>query len=111
MGAGRPRRYSDEEVKEIKDALSLYIENTEIPIVAEFAYLHDVHRSTLYDYEEFSSLLKKCIDKKEAQLERQGLANNINATMAIFSLKQLGWRDKQEIEHSGDLDIKVDIID
>ena len=87
---GRPRKYSDEQIQEIIDSFNAYIDNTDIPIVAEFAYQNKVPRQSLYDYEEFSSLVKRAIDKKEAALERKALNNEVNHTMAIFSLKQLG---------------------
>ena len=108
---GRPRTFTDEQVAEIRDKLVQYIATTEIPIVAEFAYQNDINRQILYDYPEFSTLTKKLIAKKEAQLERKGLMNEVNSTMAIFSLKQLGWRDKQEIEtKSSDQDKMVNTI-
>lgn len=97
MAGGRPKTYNEEQIQEISLKLEKYIAEEDIPIVAEFAYLNDVPRNTLYDYTEFSTLLKKLIDKKEAQLERKGLTNEVNTGMAIFSLKQLGWRDRQEM--------------
>lgn len=96
MGAGRPKNHSEDETRELAEKFAKYITDTDIPIIAEFAYQNDVMRQSLYDYPEFSTLLKKCIDKKEAQLERKGLDNKVNPTIAIFSLKQLGWRDKPE---------------
>ena len=45
--------------------------------------------------------------KKEAQLERLALRKEINHTMAIFSLKQLGWKDTQDIAHSGTIKAEV----
>ena len=98
---GRPRTFTDEQVAEIREKLVQYIATTEIPIVAEFAYQNDINRQILYDYPEFSTLTKKLIAKKEAQLERKGLMNEVNSTMAIFSLKQLGWTDKQEMKIEG----------
>lgn len=94
---GRPRKYNDEQVKEIVDKLTKYIDNTDMPIVAEFAYYNDIIREELYDYSEFSTLLKKLICKKETYIEREGLLGRINPTMAVFSLKQLGWSDRREI--------------
>jgi hypothetical protein len=96
----RPRKYNSEQIQEIVDNLSQYIEDMEIPIIAEFAYKNNILRQTLYDYDEFSTLIKKCISKKEAQLERKALNGEVNTTFAIFSLKQLGWKDKQEIDHT-----------
>ena len=104
----RLRKYSDEDVERIKKQLSDYIASVEIPILAEFAYTHGVARSTLYEYEELSTLLKQCIEKKEAQLERKALEGDVNTTMAIFSLKQLGWRDKHDVEHTGAIVVQFD---
>lgn len=33
-------------------------------------------------------------------MERGGLEGKIDKTMAIFSLKQLGWKDRQEIDNN-----------
>lgn len=94
----RPREWDRAELRE---ALLQYVESTDIPIVAEFAYQNGLHRQQLYDMEELSDALKACTSKKEAALERQALAGDVNVTMAIFSLKQLGWKDVQGREHSG----------
>lgn len=98
---GRPRAYSDEEISDIMVRLEQYIEETDIPIIAEFAYMNKIPRQTLYDYKEFSTLIKRLMDKKESCLEKMALEGRVNSTMAIFSLKQIGWRDKQEHEISG----------
>lgn len=103
MPAGRPKLYKPEDYL---DALAEYIETTPIPIIAEFAYLHNMGKASMYDMgeesEEFSTLLKKCISKKEAALERSGLNGDTNPAMTIFSLKQLGWTDRQENTLKGD---------
>ena len=104
---GRPRNYDDKDIERIKALLELYIEKSDIPIIAEFAYMNDIPRTTFYDYPEFSTLLKKLMDKKEANLEKLGLLGEVNSTMAIFSLKQMGWRDKQDVNMSGDVGIEV----
>jgi hypothetical protein len=89
--------YTEEKLKEIESKLLKYIEETDIPILAEFAYQNDIRRTTLYEFDCLSNAIKKCVTKKEAQLEKKALKNSINPSMAIFSLKQLGWKDKQEI--------------
>ncbi len=96
---GAPRHYD-----RVALAISLekYINDTEIPILAEFAYQNNVLRETLYDMPELSTLIKRCMTKKESQLERKTLAGETNTPMAIFSLKQLGWSDKNETMHKGD---------
>jgi hypothetical protein len=105
---GRPRNHTADEVEIIKQLLADYIDETNIPILVEFAYQNDISRDDLYNYDEFCTLRKKAIDKKEAQLERLGLENKIDKTLAVFSLKQLGWRDRKEIEHSGDIVVSFD---
>jgi len=77
-------------------ALRTYVKDTAIPIVAEFASLQGLHRQQLYDMPELSDALKACVTKKEGALERAALDGDVNCTMAIFSLKQLGWKDTHE---------------
>jgi len=108
---GRPRNYTDKQVEKFLKLFEEYIKDTDIPIISEFAYLNDLPREIIYDYEEFTTLRKKAINKKEAQLEKLGLLNIVNSSMAIFSLKQLGWSDKQDIEHSGNVKIDSDAIE
>lgn len=93
----RPRKHDR---KELARKFADYIAATDIPIVARFAADHGISKDLVYDWPEFSSLIKQCVTKKEAALEEKALAGEISIPMAIFSLKQLGWRDRQEI--SGD---------
>ena len=95
----RPRTHNR---KAVLAALNTYIAETEIPIVAEFATLQTLSREFLYSNEEFADALKRCTFKKEAALERQALSGRINVSMAIFSLKQLGWTDRAENTLKGD---------
>ena len=90
---GRPLKYTLDKLEDIKSKLELYIDKTDIPIIAEFAYKNKIPRAKLYEFEELNYTIKRLIDKKEAQLERLALNKEINHTMAIFSLKQLGWKD------------------
>ena len=108
---GRPPIYTAKKKKEIIDKLEKYIEQTAIPIVAEFAYQNDIRKSTLYDFEEFSHSMKKLIAKKEAQLEKLALAGKVNPTFAIFSLKQVGWSDKMQTENVNVNKTKVIVIE
>lgn len=109
---GRPKVYTDEYISEIVDKIICYTEETEIPIIVEFCYKNNIRKQALYDYEGFSDSIKALIEKKEAQLERKALNKEIDHTMAIFSLKQLGWTDKSEVEHSGKVEgITINIID
>ena len=61
---GRPTEYTPKRISEIIDQLNKYIDETDCPIIADFAYKHDIRRASLYDFEEFSYTLRKMIDKK-----------------------------------------------
>lgn len=93
---GRPRIFTTELMAELRDKFANYIEENEIPILAEFCYKNDIPKSHIYELEGFTNLIKKCLAKKEAALEKKALGNEVNVTMAVFSLKQLGWSDRQE---------------
>jgi hypothetical protein len=101
---GAPRKHD-------RDALlakiEAYIEETEVPIAAEFAYRNGLCREQLYEMPELSHALRKLITKKEASLDRKAQMGEMPVPFAIFSLKQLGWRDNQDINHSGSVSYKV----
>lgn len=104
---GRPIEYTPERIQEIKEAMERYIQETDVPIVAEFAYLNNIRRAILYEIPELSYTVGKMIDKKESQLERGGLTGEYNASMAKFSLAQLGWSEKQETKVTGDIPVSI----
>lgn len=93
----RPVEWTEESRSELLRLFLSYITETEVPIIAEFAYQNGIYRQRMYEWPEFTDAIKLCITKKEAQLEKGALSGQLNTTMAIFSLKQIGWRDRQEI--------------
>jgi FMN phosphatase YigB (HAD superfamily) len=100
---GRPVKWTATIIEELKIKLEEYTDGTDIPILADFCTKNKVLKQRLYEIPELSDSIKMLIQKKEANLELGCLTNAINPTMAIFSLKQLGWSDKieQKTEHSG----------
>lgn len=70
-------------------------------------HLGFVHRQSLTDYEkrndEFSDIIKKARTRVESDYEKQLYKST--PTGAIFALKNMGWKDKQETEHSGTMGI------
>lgn len=96
-----------------------YIRTADPPILAEYAHIHGITRQYLYqlaDIEkkngkpELSDTLKKISEAKEIKLEKKGLSGEYAPNVAIFSLKQLGWSDKQETKVSSD-GMLADLID
>jgi hypothetical protein len=100
----RPREWDRAELLE---ALTQYIDNTDIPILAEFAHEHGILRQRMYEWPELEDAIKACITKKEFALEKKALSGDVNCTMAIFSLKQLGWTDKIDQTHKGDKEAPI----
>lgn len=92
---GRPVVYTVEKLKEIERKIIEYTDNTDVPKIAEFSYLNNIMREELYKHPQLNYSLKRLLAKKETALEELGLEKN--NTMAIFSLKQLGWRDNQDV--------------
>ena len=105
--------------KDLVNDADAYIENADPPILAEYAHIHGITRQYLYQladiekkkgHPELSDTLKKISEAKEIKLEKKGLSGEYAPNVAIFSLKQLGWSDKQEITAKSD-GILADLID
>ena len=111
---GRPRKFN---VKDLVAAADVYLKNTPLPIVAEFALQQGITRPYLYELAqaekeagrpELSDAIKKITDTKAVVLEKGALLGKFNPSMAIFSLKQLGWKD---VPDDGEKSEKVVILD
>ena len=101
MPAGRPPKWTKKLRAELLEAFYAYIEENDIPILAEFSYLHKIPRQMLYTFEEFSDAIVMCRAKKESNLEKGALTKALEPGMAKFSLAQLGWSEKKEITGQG----------
>ena len=93
------RNFFPEEIEELRQKFEVYVETSEYPILAEFAYKNSISK-TLLDRIEFKGVKEKCLAKKESVIEVGAMQGKYNPTMSIFSLKQLGWRDKTETENT-----------
>ena len=107
---GRPSFFSTPE--ELQDRIDDYFteskEDLSSPTISGIAYfLGFESRQSFYDYEDrdgFSYTIKRARLRIEIEYEKM-LTSLKNATGSIFWLKNAGWSDKQEIEHSGELPI------
>lgn len=88
--------------------------NGTIPQVIRFARRHGYTKQGLYQRMESEPALvdsiRQIIEEKELILEENGLIGKYNSSMAIFSLKQLGWKDKNELELSTEDDNTTGLI-
>ena len=106
---GRPLKFGS--VKELQERIDNYFESEEEQLwtVTGLAMHLDTFRDVLLDYQsgkydkvdrDFSSAVKKAKTKVqnayERDLRRKGRSGD------IFALKNFGWSDKQEIEHTGE---------
>jgi hypothetical protein len=113
MPAGRPLKFkSPEELQEKIDAYFTECKKTgELPTITGLALALDTSRQTLVDYEgrgEYFDTIKKAKAYCERIIEEGMLRQKLNATAAIFNLKNnYGWRDKQEIEHEGSFQLEL----
>lgn len=116
MSAGRPTKYDPaycgQVVAYMGEGMSL----------TAFAGSIDVARSTVNlwvnEHPEFSDAVKIGQAKRVAYLERRLLDGDVGPriTSHIFALKNADpdeWRDKREVEHSGDMTVRkaVDLSD
>lgn len=104
---GRPRVY--EKADELELAVEDYFNRTpqnEITITGLALHLGFESRQSFYDYEkndEFSYIIKR--SRLRVELAYEWRLNSNACTGAIFALKNMGWRDKTEVENSGNLSI------
>lgn len=97
--------------EELQAKVDEYIKKEEKPTLAGLAYHLGINRQTLYNYKErpeFLDIIKKATEYVESQYEQRLIYGN-NPTGLIFALKNMGWKDKQELDqktqHSGGIAI------
>jgi hypothetical protein len=109
--AGQPRKYDAPEVMQKK--IDSYFESEKKPTISGLCYVLGFEsRQSFYDYEklpEYSYTIKRARLRMESRYETALLSPG-SATGAIFALKNFGWKDKQELEHSGDVNTGTTII-
>ena len=93
-------------VAELVAAANLYADTAPIPIVKEFAMQVGYPYTYLYElaakHPTFHEALRRIVDMKEIILEKGALTGELDRSMAIFSLKQIGWRDQPQENKQND---------
>jgi hypothetical protein len=101
----KPTTYTEEFVKnELENLLKETMENKELVVMGELFEGKDYSQErfsewakNFKDNEEISQSIKKIKNIFENRVNVGGLKNKLNATMAIFNLKNnYGWKDKTE---------------
>jgi hypothetical protein len=101
---GRPLIYNSPQELEaaIEDYFNPEGEPRDKVTITGLAYhLGFADRQSLYDYEEreaFSCIIKRARFRVEVAYEERLHENNV--TGAIFALKNMGWKDKSEVDNN-----------
>ena len=106
---GRPPKYKTSE--EMQTAIDLYflsVEEDHLTLTGLALALDFESRQSLYDYEvkgDFAYTIKKARLRIENSYEISLRENGRSGD--IFALKNFGWKDKQEIEQTGNMQINI----
>lgn len=107
---GRPPKLNKLEREEVLQAFKAYLERTPDATIVGFCafdpvgFKYLITKDDIYKWEEFSELRKAAIQKQEAYLLLGATTGKLNATMAIFRLKQPqhGYKDRVDTDITSD---------
>ena len=99
---GRPLKFKS--VEELDEKIEAFFKERsfgkDVPTITGLAVALDCDRRTLLNYKErdaYFPSIKRALNFCEEAIERRAMLGGLNATMAIFSLKNnYGWVDKTE---------------
>lgn len=104
---GRPRIYqSPEELEKVCDDYFDSLNGSKPTTTGLALALGFCERKSLYDYAdrpEFLHTIKKALLRVESGYEQALFGNSVAGS--IFALKNMGWKDKTEVESNGTLNI------
>lgn len=115
---GRPTKYKPEMCEKVVALMQEGASKAEVAAVLDIS--HETLNEWTKNNPEFSDAIKKGVRLSEAWWEKMARENLItmpkgpqfNATLWYMNMKnRFGWRDKQEIEHSGEVTNKTVLID
>lgn len=98
---GRPPIWTSPQI--LQKLIENYFTSEKLPTLSGLAYSLDISRSTLYNYaekDEFLDTIKKARARIEMIYEGMMIHGGANVTGVIFALKNMGWADKTDIDHT-----------
>lgn len=118
MARRTSQKYNCEEmVKIIEDYVDACLRKKKVPILKEVTVkMHWNYHWVMMlrekeGYEDFKEALDRLIDCKEYMVERLGQDGKIERTMAVFTLKQLGWTDNNAVNVNTSVDgLKIKLV-
>ena len=107
----KPEYLKDEDGEYVISSKGLTLLNLNSPSLSGLAlHLGHASRQSIYDNEDkelFSYILKKARTRVEEWVYQNAMSGSIHAAVGIFILKQFGYTDKQEVEHSGAFNVSM----
>ena len=116
MSGGRPTKYSEEMLSKANDYLHNYAEKGDaVPIMAGLACELGVSKKTLYTWGELHEPFLHTLEAIQAAQERKlasgGLEGAFQPTIAKLMMANHGYSEKQEVKHSGGVNVSIDSDD
>src|SRR3990167_8473027 len=110
-GPKGPSKWTKERIGTEAVALLEYAKTAPLPYLKDFCVQRGYGSQNISQYfmisQDFCEALNRLKDSMEVKLVFGSLTNKLNSYMAMNTLKNVaGWRDKQEIEHSGEIKLK-----
>lgn len=112
---GRPKKWTDKKLQKIAaDMVEFFRNDRSKCFISSFFAETGISRQRVYHYENSVPELAEAFDLVraicETRLAEAGLSGTAPPAMAIFSLKQFGWKDKVEVDsnHSGGISLNVE---
>jgi hypothetical protein len=107
-GLKSPWKYTEEHVGKICELIQAYCDKpftredsiTQFPSIAAFCFENSIPKDILFRNETLCEYRKRIELKREMIIERMMFSGHVPAA-CIFALKQLGWRDRMDVELEG----------
>ena len=104
---GRPTEWTEERIEALADKLIAWSKVHTSCYLESFCAKNETYPQKLSELaqksEKFSEALKRARASCASNLAEATAGGEMPPAFGIFALKQHGWRDKQEVEHSGEV--------
>jgi len=113
-GPKGPSKWTQERIGAEAVALLEYAKTAPLPYLKDFCVQRGYGSQNISQYfmisPGFCEALNRLKDSMEVKLVFGSLTNKLNSYMAMNTLKNVaGWRDKQELEHFGELNFNFNL--
>lgn len=104
---GAPKEWTKERIEALADQLDQWSQGDDAQFLETFCKAHRTYPQRLSEFAKenpkFAEVLKVAKASCAASMAQATFDGACPPAFGIFALKQHGWTDKQEIEHSGEI--------